>query len=411
MPMLDRRHFLKCSSAGAITAVGVGGSVGPWWTKAAMAAEKQASSDGRILVVVQLSGGNDGLNTVIPFGDDEYRKNRLTLAYDKSSVLKIDDYLGWHPSARGMADLMEAGRLSVIQGVGYPQPNRSHFESMDLWHTAHADSRATGWLGRAADQQLSQAQQISQETPQSIYVGRGVRPLALQAREAVPLTVRELDQFRLSGGSETRDAAEKIAATNNDDSDLSESIAKNLRAALKADSQLASTLRVSENANYRGDGLGRDLKQVATMIRAGLPASVYYVTLDGFDTHANQRDAHASLLDQFGTGLRAFCDDLAGDGLLDRVLVMGFSEFGRRVKENGSHGTDHGVAGPMFLAGGQCRGGLVGSHPSLLDLDEGDLKHSIDYRSVYRSILEDWLGADADGLIDGEYKKLDGLFA
>lgn len=403
MSVIDRRRFLRCTSTGTVAAVGLGGSVGPWWTQAALAAEGQGKREGRVLVVIQLSGGNDGLNTVIPVGDEEYRKNRLTLAYDKSSVLRIDDYLGWHPSARGMADLMESGRLSIIQGVGYPQPNRSHFESMDLWHTAHAASRATGWLGRFADQRFTS------ETPESIYVGGGVRPLALQSRESVPLTVRELDQFRLVGGRATRDVAEEITESSNSDSNLATTIAKNLQAALKADSQLANMLRFSENTSYRGDGLGRDLKQVATMIRAGLPASVYYVTLDGFDTHANQQAAHASLLEQLGAGMKAFCDDLAGDGLLDRVLLMSFSEFGRRVKENGSRGTDHGVAGPMFIAGGNCHGGLLGSHPSLRDLDEGDLKHSIDYRSVYRTILEDWLEADAGAMIDGQYAKLNGL--
>jgi uncharacterized protein (DUF1501 family) len=401
-PCVNRRHFIRTSAAGAIASVGIGHAIGPWWGMAASAADA-ASDSGNILVVVQLSGGNDGLNTVIPFGDDAYRKNRLTLGYDRSSVLSIDDYLGWHPSARGMADLMEAGELSVVQGVGYPNPNRSHFESMDLWHTAHASNLATGWLGRFADTRLHE------ENPQSIYVGRGVRPLALQARQSVSLTVRALDQFQLRGGQVTRDIAEEVAAISDEDNDLSSAIASNLSAALKADSQLADALRMRNQGNYPGGALGRDLQQVATMIRANLPARVYYLTLDGFDTHANQRNAHAGLLDQLSSALKSFCDDLRTSGELDRVLVACFSEFGRRVKENGSQGTDHGVAGPMFFAGGRIGGSIVGNHPSLTDLDEGDLKYSIDYRSVYKTVLEDWLHASSEGLIAGQFEKVDGL--
>lgn len=402
---MDRRRFIRCSSAGAIAAVGLGHAVGPLWTNAALAAGSSSAHKDRILVVLQLSGGNDGLNTVIPFGDDEYRKNRLTLAYGRSDVLKIDPYLGWHPSARGLADLFEKRTLSVIQGVGYPNPNRSHFESMDLWHTAHGKDRSTGWLGRFADTEQAQ----SSESPQSVYVGRGVRPLALQARDSVSLTVRELDQFRMSGGEQTRDIAEQLAVTSAEDSDLGKLVSSNLQAALRADEQLAETLRRNRGFNYKGDGLGRDLQQVATMIRAGIPARVYYVTLDGFDTHANQRAAHATLLDQLGGALKSFCSDLEADGLLDRVLVMCFSEFGRRVKENGSQGTDHGVAAPMFIAGGANCGGVIGGHPSLLDLNDGDLKHSIDYRSVYRTVLEDWLGTSSSDLIDGQFDKIGSL--
>jgi uncharacterized protein (DUF1501 family) len=407
MHAINRRRFIRCSSAGAIAAVGVGHAVSPWWTDAALAATGRRADTERTLVVVQLSGGNDGLNTIIPFADEAYQENRLTLSYNKDNVLRINNDLGWHPSARGLADLQEAGRLSVIQGVGYPNPNRSHFESMDLWHTAHANSRATGWLGRFAD--VDPESKLN--TPHSVYVGSGVRPLALQARDSIAWTVRDLDQFRLRADARERDIVQQLATTTEQDNDYSQLIASNLRAALRADEQLASTLRQSSGASYRGDALGNDLRQVAAMIRSGLPARVYYVTLDGFDTHANQRAAHASLLDQLSSGVKAFCDDLANDGLLDQVLLMCFSEFGRRVKENGSQGTDHGVAGPMFIAGGNCRGGIVGDHPSLTDLVEGDLKHAIDYRSVYRTLLEDWLGTSNQALIEGQYDKLPNLLA
>ncbi len=413
MQPINRRRFIRCSSAGAVAAVGVGHAVSPWWTNAALAATNQQKDPERTLVVVQLSGGNDGLNTIIPFADEAYHENRLTLSYNKDNVLRINNELGWHPSARGLADLLDNGRLAVIQGVGYPNPNRSHFESMDLWHTAHADSRATGWLGRFADASShgEQGKHGEQGSPRSVHVGSGVRPLALQARNSIAWTVRDLDQFRLRADAQGRDIVEQMAATTAQDNDFSRLIANNLRAALRADEQLANTLRQSSDASYRGDALGNDLRQVAAMIRAGLPARVYYVTLDGFDTHANQRAAHASLLDQLSSAVKAFCDDLAHDGLLDQVMLMCFSEFGRRVKENGSQGTDHGVAGPMFIAGGSCRGGVIGEHPSLTDLTEGDLKHTIDYRSVYRTLLEDWLGTSDQALIDGQYSKIPGLLA
>ncbi len=400
---MDRRRFLKTTGSGTFAAIGVGAAISPLWSAAA-----EKTSNDRILVVLQLSGGNDGLNTIVPFSDDAYKRNRLTLAYNKSNVLSINDYLGFHPSLGGLAKLFEQRHLAVIQGVGYPNPNRSHFESMDLWHTAHGMGRSTGWLGRWCDAN----RQV--DAPSSIYVGRGVRPLALQSRSTVPLTVRKLDQFRL-GGQEMRSLVEEASAASTDDDDLLGLVAGSLATAAKADRQLSEAMNLTGEGGYPSSGLGQDLRTVATMIRANMPARIYYVTLDGFDTHANQRDGHAALLQQFASSLQSFCDDLQSDNLLDQVMIMSFSEFGRRVKENGSQGTDHGVAGPMFLAGGAVQSGVVGAHPSLTDLDDGDLKYHTDYRSVYATILENWLGlpteatSPAEEIIAGNFPALPNL--
>lgn len=398
---MDRRQFIYRSGVGSLAALTA--SVQPLWSYAASLA-----SGHRKFVVLQLSGGNDGLNTVIPYHDDAYYQNRLTLAYRKDEVLRIDDRIGLHPSLTGLAGLLEKGMLTLLQGVGYPNPNRSHFESMDLWHTAHAENRNTGWLGRYLDRAMQAAQ------PTAIYVGNGVRPLALQARSSTPLAVRQIDQFRI--GSETlRPVAESLNHVRAEDDDLTALVAKNLTAALQADAQLAAVTSAASNVSYPESQLGQDLKTVAAMIRAEIPARVYYVTLDGFDTHANQRNAHAALLQQFSAAISAFCSDLGADHLLDQVLVMAFSEFGRRVKENGSLGTDHGVAGPLFLAGGSLQGGIVGDHPSLTDLDDGDLKVSLDYRRIYNAVLQDWMELPEtrnpeDAIILGEYPALSNLF-
>jgi uncharacterized protein (DUF1501 family) len=398
---MDRRQFLHRTSVGSLAALTA--SVQPLWSYAA-----SLTTSPRKFVVLQLSGGNDGLNTVIPYHDDVYYQNRLTLAYGRDELLRIDDRIGLHPSLTELASLLDKGMLTLLQGVGYPNPNRSHFESMDLWHTAHAANRNTGWLGRYLDR----AKQTTQ--PSAIYVGNGVRPLALQARSSTPLSVRQIDQFRI-GSDTSRPVAEEVSRVQADDDDLTALVAKNLTAALQADAQLAAVTSAASNVSYPESQLGQDLKTVAAMIRAEIPAAVYYVTLDGFDTHANQRNAHSALLQQFSAALSAFCKDLSADQLLDQVLVMAFSEFGRRVKENGSLGTDHGVAGPLFLAGGGLQGGIVGDHPSLTDLDDGDLKVSLDYRRIYNAVLQDWMELPAgqhpkDTIILGEYPALPNLF-
>lgn len=368
-------------------------------------------SQEKILVVVQLSGGNDGLNTVVPFGDELYYKNRFTLAIGKNATRKIDKQLGFHPALEGFSKLLESGRLGIVQGVGYPNPNRSHFESMDLWHTAHqTESRIPqGWLGRF----LSSTTPDSSDVP-AIHFGEEKQPLALASESMAFPSIRSLERFRLNAADnpELKKLIESnVRHSRKGANELLSFVQTTADSALKAGDRVEQILkRKKSNAQYPGSNLARKLKTVAKMIDAEMPTTVYYVTHDGFDTHANQADAHAGLLTQLGDAVNAFVEDLAQQGNDKRVLVMSFSEFGRRVRQNASQGTDHGTAGPMFLAGGAVKPGLIGKHPRLDDLEQGDLKFHTDYRQVYATILEKWFGVKSPKLLDGEFKPLP-LFA
>jgi uncharacterized protein (DUF1501 family) len=362
-----------------------------------------------ILVVVQLSGGNDGLNTVVPYGDDLYYKNRFTLAVGKNAVHKIDDHLGLHPAMEGMSKLYKDGKLSVVQGVGYPSPNRSHFESMDLWHTAHsttAEQRKTGWLGRYLDA-FSKNRDL--DLP-GVHFGSEKQPLALASERVGVPSLKTLEEFRLDARQDknVQAAVESLTSIErSSDNDLLEFVQKSTAAAIAASKRLEeSASRYKSKASYPATGLAQKLKSVASLINADMPTRVYYVTLDGFDTHSNQNGAHYGLLNELSSAAAAFMADLAQQKQDQRVMVMMFSEFGRRVKENASGGTDHGAAAPVLLVGGKLKGGLLGDHPSLADLDDGDQKFHTDYRQVYATLLEDWLGWKSKEVLGGEFKKL-----
>jgi len=401
---LSRRRFLA-TTAGATAAVSFARQTPNLWLQAAEQAQRADRSD-NILVVVQLSGGNDGLNTITPYDDDDYRKNRLTLAHSPNAVHKINDRIGFHPSMKEMSTLLEDGQLTVIQGVGYPKPNRSHFESMDLWHTAHQidQSPRVGWLGQFGDAHRTL-------TP-ALHLGNEQQPLALAAASAHGLSIRNAETFRLQGNDQWKATVQAAAKHERKTANDLLSFAD---ASLKTTLKTAQRIEQAEkqkggDASYPGSGLAQRLKRIAHLIDAELGARVFYVTLDGFDTHANQENAHAILLNELSGALGAFSRDLAQRNQQHRVLTMVFSEFGRRVKENASHGTDHGAAAPLFLAGGKLKEGVIGEHPSLTDLDDGDLKYNIDYRRIYASILQDWLGANSEAILGQRFEKLP-LFA
>ena len=357
----------------------------------------------RVLVVVQLSGGNDGLNTVIPYADEAYRKRRPSLAIGSDRVIKIDASVGLHPAVSGMGSLLESRQLAIVQGVGYPNPNRSHFESMDIWHTAHTEQkgRDTGWLGRAFDSQ--QAALAHAGDPAGMHLGEEVQPLALAARDLSSPSIRSLDQFKLeTGGNSTQKAAIQAVTT------ASRSAANNLLQFVqtRATSALELSRRIEAashayktSVQYPASRLAEKLKRVAQLIDAGLATRVYYVAIDGFDTHSDQDATHANLLLQLGEALSAFAQDLQAHGQLDRVLTLVFSEFGRRVEENASRGTDHGAAAPVFLVGSKVKSGLIGQHPRLDDLTDGDLKFHTDFRAVYSAILENWFGWRSEAIL------------
>jgi uncharacterized protein (DUF1501 family) len=411
--MSTRRDFLKAAlGSSAVVALGAGA---PRFL--VEAAAREAGSKGEtVLVVVQLSGGNDGINTVVPYGDDVYYKNRFTLALEKDKLHKLDDYHALHPSLGGFAKLVEEKRLSIVQGVGYANPNRSHFESMDIWHTARREpqGRSVGWIGRYLD---AAAKARAADAPASdlpaLHLGGGQHPLALAAMDVFSPSIRSVDQFKLQDGGDRklREAIERLSATARPgDDDLLSFVQSSTAAALASSQRLQDALgKYSPAAKYPGTKLAQSLSTVAQLIDAGMATRIYYVSLDGFDTHSEQKDAHASLLAELGDAVKAFVDDIAGHHHADRVLVMSFSEFGRRVRENASRGTDHGAAAPMFLAGGKVKAGLIGKHPSMTDLDDGDLKHHTDFRQVYAAVLKNWLGWSPAEILGGDFAPADVL--
>lgn len=365
------------------------------------AAEQPVRTDSdRVLVIVELAGGNDGLNTVIPHGHDIYQRNRKLLRIGGGQVHRINDELGLHPSMGEMAGLLEEGKLAVVQGVGYPNPNRSHFESMDIWHSTprgakfgegQGGGRTTGWLGRYLD--LAAAAE-GRDAP-AIHLGPERQPLALDAHQVRVPSVRDLDGFRLETGNDAtlRTTIESAAAAERPESnDLLQFMQRSTVGAFASSRRVQEALtRYTTPVTYPPSALAGKLRTIAQLIEAGLSTRVYYVSLGGFDTHANQADAHAALLRELSQAVGAFVRDVEHHGHGKRVLVMTFSEFGRRVKENASMGTDHGAAGPMFLAGAAVRPGLIGEHPPMTDLIDGDLKHHTDFRQVYAAMLTNWL--------------------
>ncbi len=371
----------------------------------------------RILVVVQLGGGNDGLNTVVPFGDGRYYDARPNLAIpapnrgtaQQPGALRLDDDrgIGLHPGLAGFKELIDEGVASIVQGVGYPNPNRSHFTSMDVWHTAETGTRGYGWIGRYFDCTCN-----GTPVPEgAVAIGRA-DPLAMQGAIQKPVTFETAELFRWLG-EDLNDALKPPYHKINRAGALRE---------VDPDSQLGFLMRTALDAQVSSDRIraavakpplvryprsrfAQQLQTVGAMIRDEMATRVYYVSLGGFDTHANQAGQHANLLRQFGDGLRAFYRDLKAQGNSKRVLVMAFSEFGRRVSQNASGGTDHGTAAPMYFVGDMVRPGLLGDQPSLVNLDGGDLIYNVDFRSAYAAVLEDWMGAPAGKVLGRAYRK------
>jgi uncharacterized protein (DUF1501 family) len=387
-----------------------------------LAVQPVTGKDDTILVVLQLAGGNDGLNTLVPFSDDAYHKARPRLAKKEKEIIKLSDHLGLNAALPFLGSLFKEGDLGVVQGVGYPNPNRSHFVSTSIWETADPGNRsATGWLGRYFDNACPGADPtvgISFNKTQPESFGALKNP-------GVCLNSPELYRWIHQGGNKDQ-AEDFFASLNRPDSGTDASTADddgptdggsiampaggkvggisgegNLdflkRVALDAQVSSKTILELAAKhkttVSYDGTPLARNLNLVARMIAGGMPTRVYYVSHGGFDTHNQQLNSHDRLLGQLDSGLKSFFADLKQQGNDKRVVLMTFSEFGRRVAENASAGTDHGKGSCLFLAGHGIKGGIYGRQPSLSDLSEGDLKHNVDFRSVYGNILGDWLKA------------------
>lgn len=346
-------------------------------------------ADDRVLILIRLGGGNDGLNTVIPVEDDRYHRARPTLAISRQNALPLAEGLALHPSLTGFKGLWDDGLLSVVNSVGYPRPDRSHFRSMDIWQSARPDreDRTSGWLGRALDQHPDGP---SDEIP-GVAVLRDEMPLALVGNRYVTPALPDLDRLTLE-----EPLAGRLVEIPRD---ISASALDHVAAV--ADSAVAVASRVESNRSqvawdaFPGSRLGRDLATVLTLMRSGLGTRVFYAAHDGFDTHSQQKDNHAGLLRDLGDSVAALFRELKNSGDLDRVLLVTFSEFGRRVAENGSQGTDHGAAAPLFAVSGALLPGLIGGPPDLEELDDGDVIHRIDFRRVYASLLDHWLSIDS----------------
>jgi uncharacterized protein (DUF1501 family) len=363
-----------------------------------------------LLIVVQLSGGDDGLNAVVPYGNGLYYQLRPQLAISADQVIQLDGQTGLHPNLQGFKALWDQRKLAIIQGVGYPDPNRSHFRSMDIWHTGSLDASAdAGWLGSL----MSQAQRADQGPFQCVAIGNSV-PRALQHEHASVSSIQDIATFnfqtdrRLPGMRDSLvQAFNDLHAGANRLHPVSASIASNWIATSSGVTQLRSvgeTYRPS--GQYGNSPFGRALQQVAAIAATDLGTRVLYISIGGFDTHANQRNAHAGLLGQVADGIWALQQDLERSGQADRTMIMAFSEFGRRVSENGSAGTDHGAAGPVFVIGNRVKGGLYGDQPKLNDLIEGDLKYGIDFRQVYATVLDDWFNVSAQSILGSSFSRL-----
>ncbi len=387
--MLSRRDFLGRSALVALAP-----TVPLFLTRSLRAAVPQR--DGRVLVVVQLGGGNDGLNTVVPFKDKSYLKNRKILRLPEKQLHKINDQVALHPALGDAMKLLESKRLTIVQGVGYPNPSRSHDRSMAVWQTARFDPeehKGHGWLGRALDL----------DAAPSLFIGTSATPIALRGRRSAASTLSRLEEFHLNGDA----AAVRTMASAAPADDLTGFVHRSFLDAYTTCDRLAEVARVQDGgASYPSSGLANRLQLIARLLKTGFAARVYYTSQGGYDTHAAQLFTHANLLRELGGAVRAFLDDLAAARLAERVAVLVFSEFGRQVRENAGGGTDHGTAAPVFLAGAGVQSGLVGTAPNLLDLVGNAPKMTMDFRRVYATVLEDWLGMPSKDALGGAFERL-----
>ncbi len=417
--MTTRRDFLQQSSL-----LGFGASVPAFLGRTAFAAptaDKKGAKN-TVLVVIQLTGGNDGLNTVIPYKNDEYYKIRPTLAIPKDQVKGIGKDLGFHPAFDAMARLHnDKSAVCVVQGVGYPNPSQSHFRSMDIWNAAStAESLNDGWIGKALKAHPAPAFHLA--------AGNESSPLALNGAPVRVPSVTSLEDFQLKMAS--ANGADKAAQkgvitdvakvstpganTPGSPGNLLDFVARTQMNTYASSDKLAAIGKnYQPKVPYPATAFGNRLKLAAQLIDANLGARIFYVSLDGFDTHAGQGGAigaHANLLQTISDGISALYRDLAERGHKDRLCIMTFSEFGRRGYENGSKGTDHGSGAPMFLVGGKVKSGIVGEHPSLTKMETGNLIHAIDFRRVYAAVLDQWLGVDSKTVLGEKHEALE-LFA
>lgn len=399
---MNRRDFLSQS---ALTAAG--SLLIPNFLKAyeLSAMGQPVAPSGKILIIVQLSGGNDGLNTVVPYRNDIYYRERPTIAIPADKVLPLNDEIGLHPAMEPLRGLYDDGLMTVINNVGYPNPDRSHFRSMDIWQTASDSNqyKTSGWVGRYLD---SACQGNSQQPFRTIEVDDTLS-LAMKGETLNGMSL--LDPKKLY--NQTR--SKLVAGLSHEHPDEHQSVGylyKTLAETVSsADYVFEKTKQKStvSGVTYPNHELGNRLRTVSQLIQSGLGTSVYYVSISGFDTHINQPGQQARLLGQYAEAVRALMTDLKAAGRQNDVMLMTFSEFGRRVKQNASNGTDHGTASNVFLIGGGLPSRRVlNEAPNLSKLTDGDLTYTVDFRQIYASLLRDYLGADDVAILGRSFEPL-----
>ncbi|HRK20522.1 MAG TPA: DUF1501 domain-containing protein [Fimbriimonadaceae bacterium] len=406
--LLSRRDLFR---VGGMIAIGL--TSPRWLSSIAKADVIRRAAGGKapkdtVLVVCQLSGGNDGLNTVVPYANKLYYDLRPQLAIGEDKVLKLTNEVGFHPAMPGLADLYKQGKVAIVQNVGYPRPNRSHFKSMEIWQSASPTTELKhGWIGRHFDQQAMTG-------PLNPVVALGLstdKPHALSGKSAsIPCFASLTDIQSMVGDPDAERMLRQIQGPDAPAGSAARVVQQANKAALDAMAQLSKQLSgFTPKETYGNDPFGNGFRQIAHLIATSPQTRVVYFSAGGFDTHARQAESHERLLTNFSAGVSAFQKEMEALGKDKNVLVLVFSEFGRRSYENASGGTDHGAAGPMFLIGSSVKGGLHGPLPDLENLQDGDLKYSIDFRDVYATTLDSWMGGDSEVVLGQKFNRVDAL--
>jgi len=410
------RHFMRPTRRDllgqGVGVLGVGTLAPAYLLRTAVAASAKPAGH-RVAVVLQLSGGHDSLSELVPYSDKAYHEARKATRIGEDEVIKINDQLGLHPNLKGFKDLLDDGAFAAIPGVGYPTPNYSHFTSTDIWHMADHRGRAlpAGWVGRACDH----AYKDCPDPVLAVAVGTGSAPLAIKGRIAPGLAFNQPESWRYTGDRGDKNRAALYRALNGPATgSAGESLAFVNRTAHTA-MQASDTIRQlaadhQPKVQYPNTGLGRNLRVIAGQIIGGLGTRVFFTFQGGYDTHRGQRANHDKRMTELNDAVHAFFQDLKQRGHADRVLLFTTSEFGRRVKENGSEGTDHGAAAALYLCGPGVKPGIHGQFPSLTDLQGGgggSLKHTCDFRSVYATVLEKWLGIPGEPVLGQAFPVID----
>jgi len=392
---MKRRDFIKLSGLTTTAALI------PGFLKAFEG--KTGNFSGKRVVIVQLSGGNDGLNTLVPFRNDIYYKERPKLGIKPETLLKITDEAGFNPALTGFRKLFDGGRMAICNGVGYPNPDRSHFRSMDIWQTgSNADEYLnTGWIGRLLDSKCKGCDNpwYAVEVDDTLSLAmKGNLKSGFAVKDPARLQTLMQDSFlRQLADQKTESASGELAF-----------LYKTLAQTTSSAAYIYEKSKVYKSTlTYPQLQLGNELKQIAELIRSGIESKIFYTGISGFDTHVQQTNTHARLLQIVGDSLSTFTDDLAAGGELENTVILVFSEFGRRVKQNASNGTDHGTANNVYIIGGNLKqGGMRNPLSDLSDLDSGDLKMQLDFRSIYSTILGSWLNVDSKLILGREFSNL-----